>query len=147
MAKSITLTNSTGNKLIFPDARVQTMTIAKNNKLFQQALPGASEDQSIVVNLGVEGSRDFAFKLLDDGTDISEGNPGSIITLQQQINYISDTFFGNDPEEKYTMATDTTYGSLTTVTVVLDNMSLDISGLNPLSVPGRIKLNLGGGSQ
>lgn len=147
MAKSITITNSAGNKFAFFDATVPTFTLSKSNKLFQQSLPGAAEEDAITITLGVEGQRTFSFKILDSGTDVTEGSPGGIITIIQQINYLFDTFFSADPEAKYTLEVDTTHGTLTTKSCFLSDISIDISGLNPESATGNLKFSLGGGSQ
>lgn len=53
--------------------------------------------------LGQSDVVNFGFWLVNDGSDVSSGTPGSIITISQQINYLQTSIFTEDYDVDWTL--------------------------------------------
>lgn len=79
------LSNNKSKSILFHSASGVTENVTINSISF--AIPGQTSDQNISLNLGgFTKLTSLNFKLVDNGTDVSEGD--NIVTLKEQWDYI-----------------------------------------------------------
>ena len=92
---------TTGKK--YKITALESFVIEKKTDATRLNLPELSEEeQDIVKMFGVQMDVDVVFKIVDDGTDKSEGTAASaIVTVWDQIDYLLDNFLTPSMDDNY----------------------------------------------
>jgi hypothetical protein len=147
MVAAITITrNSDDAKLILYTAEVPNADYSLNKRKFEYQIPEGESGENIAIDLGTEQSINISFKLLDTtNTSESIDDTGALYTINQKLTYF-DSFWGAGIEANYTIEINSNFGSLTK-NVTLESWNINFNNQNPQSLPGSIRLSLGGGNQ
>lgn len=150
MGYSITITNKDNKKFRFYDGEVKSASYRRVTKLLKQSLPDAEAEDAIIINLGIEKTISFPFKLTNTTATTNDAavatHTTTVYTPAQKLAYLDDTFVTNGIEDLYTIEVETDNGNLTKVGI-LEDLTIDFMAENPGYNSGSITIGIGGGSQ
>ena len=113
----------TTRKYIFQEVNNMQDRSIQNNIKFSS--PNQGSDESIVFNLnGISRIVSFNFNIVDDGTDKADGtHTSTVITLQQQYDYLKQVFVTGDTGAEYTLTVEFDGSTLFIVSGMINNLT------------------------
>jgi len=103
--------------------------------------PGKSAEDSVAFNLsGLQRFISFDFRLINDGTDKSDGtNTTQVVTIDEQFTYLKDIFLDPSSDVQYRI----TINNLITQLCMIDDITINLTFNNPNYYKGSIQLSIG----
>ena len=97
--------------------------------------PGKGSSESVALNLsGLQRFVSFDFKLIDDGTDKSNGL--NKITIDDQYDYLKNSFFSGNTDSQYRLSV----GTLIVIKCLIDDLTINPTFENPNYYKGSIQV-------
>ena len=103
--------------------------------------PGQGSEETTTFNLGgLQRFVGFDFKLQNTGEDKSLGtNASEVITIDEQYDYLKNTFLSGDTDIQYQMS----IGTLVVINCMIDDLSINPTFSNPTFYKGSIQISEG----
>lgn len=122
----VTITNN-NNSRQFLFRGVQPLSRRRDQPAINIPLISTTEANTFLFRFaGQSGILDFTFAIYDDGTDVSAGtHTSTVITVQEQIQYLFDWFFSEDYDVDWTLTQSEFYSS--SVTGVITSLNVTAS--------------------
>ena len=103
--------------------------------------PGQGSEETSTFNLGgLQRFVGFEFKLVNDGSDKSDGtNASPVITIDEQYTYLKNTFLSGKSDIQYQL----TLNALLVINSMIDDLSINPTFSNPNHYRGSIQVSEG----
>jgi len=147
-------------KFIFFEAEVPNATWGLSVKRFKFEEPDGDGTNNLSINLGVEKTISFPFKLLKSTEDASDGTYVTVVkTIEEKVEYligekstdgvtdVQSPFLKTGVESFFFVDIKSHTGEWLNNKVQLDSVNFNPSNNNPESLTGYISFTIGGGRQ